>query len=118
MVLLVERELEIAFGTTGIDVLHSIEATYPSLSCGVFTCHMCVMSYLVVLQFLVAEGTHGCCTKVPLDARRVLEGYFIEEILFHSLLKVSEIVYERTKIFFALVWCMEDSQLAVNGWNA
>ena len=118
IVLLVERELEIAFGATGADVLPGFEVAYLSIPCGVFTCHMCVMSNLVVLQFLVTEGTHGCCTKVPLDARRVLEGYFIEEILFHSLMKVSEIVYERTKIFFALVWCMEDSQLGINGRNA
>ena len=95
---------------------------------------MCVMSYfgasdarpggsfasslLVVLQFLVAEGTHGCCTKVPLDARRVLQWQFIEEICFHTPLQLHEIVHERTKILFALVWCMEDSQLGINGWNA
>ena len=45
-VFLVEGELEIAFGTTGADVLSSFEAAYPSLSCGVFTCHICVMSHL------------------------------------------------------------------------
>ena len=109
IVFLVELELQVALGTTGADVLPSFEATYPSLPCGVFTCHMCVMPYLVVLQFLVTEGTHGCCTKVPLDTRRVLERQFIEEVLFHSLLQLCEIVYERTKLFFALVWCMEDS---------
>ena len=118
IVLLVEGELEIVLGTTGADVLPGFEAAYPSLSCGVFTCHMCVMSHLVVLQFLATEGTHGCCTKVPLDARRVLQWQFIEEIPFHTLVQLCEIVHERTKILFALVWCMEDSQLAVNGRDA
>ena len=47
---------------------------------------MCVMSYLVVLQFLVAEGTHGCWTKVLLDLRCALQWYLIEEIPFHTLL--------------------------------
>ena len=74
IVFLVERELQVAFGTTGANVLPGFEVTYLSIPCGVFTCHMCVMTYLVVLKFLVAEGTHGCCTKVPLDTRRVLEG--------------------------------------------
>ena len=58
--LLVERELEIAFGATGADVLPCFEEAYLSIPCRVFTCHMCVMSYLVVLQLLVTEGTHGC----------------------------------------------------------
>ena len=127
IVLLVERELQVAFGATGADVLPSFEMAYFSLPCGVFTCHMCMMSNLgyfhrivnfPVVLFHMAEGTHGCCTKDPLDARRVLEGSFIEEICFHSLVQLCEIVHERTKVYFAFVWCMEDSQLAVNGWNA
>ena len=69
IVLLVKRELEIAFGATHADVLPGLEVMYLSLSCRVYTCHMCMMSYLVVLEFLVAEWTHGCCTKVPLDLR-------------------------------------------------
>ena len=60
IVLLVERELEIALGSTGADVLPSFEVAYLSLPCGVFTCYMCVMSHFVVLQFLATEGTHGC----------------------------------------------------------
>ena len=60
IVLLIEGELEITLGTTGADVLSGFEVAYLSLLCCVFTCHMCVMSHLVVLQFLVAEGTHGC----------------------------------------------------------
>ena len=74
IVLLVEGKLEIVLGATGADVLPCFEVAYFSLSCGVFTCHICVMSHLIVLQILVTEGSHGCCTKVPLDARRVLEG--------------------------------------------
>ena len=60
IVLLVERELEITLGTTGADVLPGFEVAYLSIPCGVFTCHMCMITYLVVLQFLVTEGTHGC----------------------------------------------------------
>ena len=115
IVLLVERELQVTLGTTGADVLSGFEVAYPSLPCGVFTCHMCVMSNLVVLQFLVVEGTHGCCTKVLLDLRCALQWQFIEEIFFHTPLQLYEIVHERTKIFFALVWCMEDSQLSLDG---
>ena len=44
--LLVEGELEIAFGATGADVLLGFEEAYLSLPCGEFTCHMCVMSHL------------------------------------------------------------------------
>ena len=46
IVLLVELELEIALGTTGADVLPGFEVTYLSILCGVFTCHMCMMSHL------------------------------------------------------------------------
>ena len=46
IVLLVERELQIALGTTGADVLLGLEAAYLSIPCCVFTCHMCVMSHL------------------------------------------------------------------------
>ena len=75
---------------------------------------MCVMSNLVVLQFLATEGTHGCCTKVLLDLLCLLQWQFIEEICFHTPLQLHEIVHERTKIFFALVSCMEDSQLSLD----
>ena len=60
MVLFVEQELEIAFGTTDADVLPGFEVVYLSIPCRVFSCHMCMMSHLIVLQFLVAEGTQGC----------------------------------------------------------
>ena len=116
IVLLVERELEIALGATGANVLFGFEAAYPSLPRGVFTCYMCMMTYLVVLQFHMAEGSHGCCTKVLLDLRYTLQWQFIKEILFHTLLQLNQILHERTKILFALVWCMEDSQLGINGW--
>ena len=40
IVLLVERELEIALGATGADVLSCFEVAYPSIPYDVFTCHM------------------------------------------------------------------------------
>ena len=46
IVFLVERELEIALGATGADVLLGFEEAYLSIPCGVFTCHMCMMSHL------------------------------------------------------------------------
>ena len=55
-----------------------------SLSC--IHVPQCVMSHLVVLQFLVAKGTHGCWTKVLLDLWCALQWQFIEEIRFHTLL--------------------------------
>ena len=78
---------------------------------------MCVMSHLVVLQFLATEWTHGCCTKVLLDLRCALQWHLIEEIRFQTPLQLCEIVHKRTKIFFALVGCMEYSQLGINGWD-
>ena len=49
IVLLVKLELEIAFGATGANVFPGFEVAYLSLPCGVFTCHMCVMSNLIIL---------------------------------------------------------------------
>ena len=73
IVLLVERELQIAFGTTGENVLSGFEEACASLPCRVFTCHMCMMSHLVVFQFLATEWTHGCGTIISLDLETVLE---------------------------------------------
>ena len=48
IVLLVERELEIAFGATGADVLPCLIKTGLD-AIRILTCHMCMMSHLVVL---------------------------------------------------------------------
>ena len=74
IVLLVERELEIAFGTTGTDVLTGFEVAYLSLPCCVFTCHMYVMSHLVILQYLATEWTHRRRPIIFLDLGSILEG--------------------------------------------
>ena len=103
IVLLVERELEISFGTTGADILSSLEETGLS-GIRILTCHMCEMFHLIVLQFLAAEWTHRHRLIISLDFGSVLEGKFIEEILLHVFLQSNQIVHERTKIAFFLVW--------------
>ena len=72
IVLLVERELEIALGTTGADVLPGFKVAYISIPCGVIACHMCVMSHLVVLQFLVTEKGHTVVAQKSLSTFDVL----------------------------------------------
>ena len=118
IVLLVERELEIALGTTGADVLPGFEVVYPSIPCGVFTCHMYVMSHLVILQYLATEWTYRRRPIIFLDLRHALQWKFIEEIHFHTLLKLNHILYESMKIATFLVWCMEHLQFRINIWNA
>ena len=64
---------------------------------------MCMMSNLVVLQFLAAEGTQRHRLIISLDLSSVLEGQFIEEILFHVYFLLNQIFHERTKIALFLV---------------
>ena len=84
----------------------------------VLTYYMCMMSdFRAIRQFFETEWTFGGYKVVPVYKVACFKRQFIEEIPFHTLWQLQEILYERTKIFFVLIRCMEDSQLGINVWN-
>ena len=72
---------------------------------------MCMMPYLVTLQFLVTEGTYRCKSIIFLNL------LCIEQVSLHTLLQLNQILHERMKIALFHMWFMEYLELSLDCWD-
>ena len=68
-------------------------------------------------QFLVTEGTHGFGMIISIDLGSVLEGNLSKRYVFTLTCNCNRYSMKE-RISFFLVWCMEDPQMSLYGWNA